>query len=919
MADVPNVQTASPLTHRELAGARFETLVETMNEGLTSVDTMGTIVLFNRRMEEITGYSREDVIGKSASVIYSLDSQETLSAQLERRRRGERSSYELYAVHKDGRRIPVRISGAPLWDDQGHYIGSFGVITDIRDQVRAEIELRDSNEKIARLLENERKRAAQFATINQVARMVLSTLDLDEIFRRVVYAVQEQFSYYHTSLFLVEDGTNQVAMRAQAGAYEPYFSSGYRQEIGVGIVGAVVASGERLLANDVSAEPRRILAFPEEVNTRAELCVPIKLSDKTIGALDVQSQQTDAFAENDLMSLQALADQIAWVIHNAQLFQQALQLKEFNEQTLQSIPLPILLLDRELRIVTANRSYGNHHNLQPETLIGRFLQEAVPRSFLVQAEGRKALKEVLETGEHILLERVTIQRAAYQSRIVNLLLNRIVAPDGSPLALVVIEDITESLERAYESSVLRRIGQIMQGILDPNRLLYTILTCVTAGTALGFNRAILLLIDPDRKLLEGKMGVGPSSGEEAARIWSELARKSPTVDEILADYDRIENPVDTPLSRAARQVQISLDETEDILIRAVRELRPFKITDEEAIVISPALWSALGTHHFVAVPLAAKDRAIGVIVADNLYSGTSITDDSVDLLCAFAGHAALALENAELYQRLQDTVREVEDAYQELARTQKELVLSERLAVIGEMSARMAHEIRNPMTTIGGFARSILRKSDPERVEMAARIIVQEVERLEKLLAETLSFTRPNRPHFASTDLHHILRDVRTLLDEEMREKNIVFEEQFCPDLPHLNLESAQIKQVFINILQNALQAMPSGGNLTVTTRCLTKVRPPSRERTETADVPDANAEWVEIEVRDTGEGIPAEHIDQLFSPFFTTKTYGTGLGLAISRKIVDDHKGHLTIQSQPGQATTVYIQLPLSPPQPGG
>ena len=919
MADASNVQTASPLTHRKLAEARFETLVETMNEGLTSVDTMGTIVLFNRRMEEITGCSREDVIGKPASVIYTSDSQEILYAQLERRRRGERSSYELYAAHRDGRRIPVRISGAPLRDEQGHYIGSFGVITDISDQVRAENELRNSNEEIARLLENERKRAAQFATINQVARMALSTLDLDEIFRRVVYAVQGQFRYYHTSLFLVEDGINQMTMRAQAGAYEPHFPSGYRQEIGVGIVGAVVASGTPLLANDVSAEPRRILAFPEEANTRAELCVPIKLADKTIGALDVQSQQSGAFVESDLTSLQALADQIAWVIHNAQLFQQTLHLKEFNEQTLQSVPLPILLLDRELRIVTVNRSYGNHHNLQPEALVGRPLSEAVPGSFLVHEEGRKALQKVLETGEPVLLERVTIQRAAYQSRIVNLLLNRVVLPDSSPLALVVIEDITESLEKAYESSVLRRIGQIMQGILDPNRLLYTILTCVTAGTALGFNRAILLLIDSDRKVLEGKMGVGPSNGEEAAHIWSELARKNPTVDEILADYDRIENPVDRPLSRAARQIQISLDETEDILIRAVRELRPFKMTDEEAIMISPALWSALGTHHFVAVPLAAKSRAIGVIVADNLYSGAPITDDSMDLLLAFAGHAALALENAELYQRLQDTVREVEDAYLELERTQKELVLSERLAVIGEMSARIAHEIRNPMTTIGGFARSILRKSDPERVETAAKIIVQEVERLEKLLAETLSFTRPSRPHFVPTDLHQILQDVRTLIGEEMQEKHIVYQEHLCPDLPHPNLESTQIKQVLINILQNALQALPSGGNLTVTTRCLTKPGQPSDERTEATDVPDVNAGWVEIEIQDTGEGIPTEHIEKLFSPFFTTKTYGTGLGLAISQKIVDDHKGRLTIQSQPGQGTTVCIQLPLSPPQFGG
>ena len=295
----------------------------------------------------------------------------------------------------------------------------------------------------------------------------------------------------------------------------------------------------------------------------------------------------------------------------------------------------------------------------------------------------------------------------------------------------------------------------------------------------------------------------------------------------------------------------------------------------------------------------------GVIVADNLYSGAAINQDSVDLLSAFAGHAALAIENAELYHQLEEKIDQLEHA-------QEELLLAERLAVIGEMSARMAHEIRNPMTTIGGFARSILKKPEPERVETAARVILEETERLEKLLADTLSFTRPSRPEFAYTDLHRLIGDVRTLVEADLQGHNITYHENVSPDLPALDADAAQIKQVLINILQNAVQAMPDGGQLTLNAF---SAPPPEAVGDDDAGRPDflpaPEAEWVLLEVADTGEGIPAETQEQIFSPFFSTKTYGTGLGLAICKKIVDDHAGVLVIQGAPDQGTSVRIYLP--------
>jgi GAF domain-containing protein len=157
-------------------------------------------------------------------------------------------------------------------------------------------------------------------------------------------------------------------------------------------------------------------------------------------------------------------------------------------------------------------------------------------------------------------------------------------------------------------------------------------------------------VNEKTKELEGKIGVGPSSQEEASRIWNELGQQNPTVDDILAEYDANPENVETPLTAAVRGIRIPLGESDDVLVRSVKERRTFQVTEEDALSISPTLWSALGTHHFVAVPLIVRNKTIGVILADNLYSGTTITDDSVDLLTTFAGSAALALENAELYR-----------------------------------------------------------------------------------------------------------------------------------------------------------------------------------------------------------------------------------------------------------------------------
>jgi len=172
----------------------------------------------------------------------------------------------------------------------------------------------------ARLYQAERKRAAQLAVVNQVARRVASILDMDQLLQEVVVAIQQGFNYYNVALSLLDQAAGKLEVLAIAGGFADLVSPSYRQAVGVGMVGGVAETGQPLLANDVSQEPRYILGFLKEPLTRSELCVPLKLAGQVIGVLDVQDTQLNAFDESDLLAMQTLADQIAVAIENARLY-----------------------------------------------------------------------------------------------------------------------------------------------------------------------------------------------------------------------------------------------------------------------------------------------------------------------------------------------------------------------------------------------------------------------------------------------------------------------------------------------------------------------------------------------------------------------------------------------------------------------
>jgi signal transduction histidine kinase/putative methionine-R-sulfoxide reductase with GAF domain len=451
----------------------------------------------------------------------------------------------------------------------------------------------------------------------------------------------------------------------------------------------------------------------------------------------------------------------------------------------------------------------------------------------------------------------------------------------------------ENQVKVQRISTLYDVARALMSTVKMDRLLPVMLYALVSPGGLNFSRAILFLLSGDGKRLDARMAMGPRDREEARRI-GRLPRgllgdgvPGEAAEEIRnllwADVSNLRLPVNDPACLVAR---------------AVQEKRPVRTEDgcgapAGARDDSPS-GGFCGSHpdSFAAVPLVVKGEPRGAIYVDNLFLGRKITDEDIQLLTMFASNACLAMDNASLYESLENALRVVRA-------TQDRLVQSEKLMALGEMAAKIAHEVKNPLTAIGGFARRIVSPrpaGSAHPVERYARIILKETERLERIVNETLYFSREMAPSFRRVDLNAEVRDALAMFREDLDEFRITPVTDLCPDLPPISADPDQIRQVLWNLVSNAIQAMEGGGTLTVATR----------EATVEEGI------GVALEVSDTGGGIPHDVVHNIFNPFFTTKSKGTGLGLPIVHAIVEKHGGSIHLDNREGKGVTFSIFLPL-------
>lgn len=555
----------------------------------------------------------------------------------------------------------------------------------------------------------------------------------------------------------------------------------------------------------------------------------------------------------------------------------------------QAISSNAVVVDESLRVLCGNLNSSSGGNL----VAGKFLSEILDETYLEVTDLQGKVRESFDRKIQLNLDRTSLKIfPAWKETKVDTLI-AYVHQTHAPRVLIVFSNVSHEESLQYQIDILYELGFYMVGTLELNRLLFLILTGLTAGPALGFNRAMIFLVDDEKRALKGVLGVGPSTAEEAGEIWSRVSQKNVYLKDFLSEYEGLNDPNGMPMTVLTRELSCLLEDHRHLLIQVMKSKKIWhtvKATLDESI--NPAFYKVFQSVEFITVPLIAGDEVLGVIVADNRFNWNPIEKKSRNMLSLFAHLAGIAIQNAYRHEKIRDQLKQTQRSSRLLGEANQKLSKMQQYATVGKMAGFVSHEIRNPLATIGGFARSSLRNiDDKEKVARNSEIIVKEVKRLEELLTQVLDYMREQVPKTVKTDLNALIDEVIELAHYWAESKTVRLVFDRAQELHEIAIDATMMKQAILNILKNAIHFSPVNSDVLIRTRL------------------DRNV--VLIEVIDQGPGIHPANKNKIFEPFFTTEDKGTGLGLTITRRIIEAHRGQLALESGEGKGTKVSILLP--------
>ncbi len=438
-----------------------------------------------------------------------------------------------------------------------------------------------------------------------------------------------------------------------------------------------------------------------------------------------------------------------------------------------------------------------------------------------------------------------------------------------------IEKDKDTIEQKYEEvnrlnielnrkikqlTAIQETGKAILSILDIEQLLNVIMSLL--GTVCRIQRATIMLVNEDEGCLEYIYGSG-YGGEVPEEI---------------------------------RGYRVPLDRLSNILARVANTGQSEYIPEVKHSSLRKGnilLAKANPTSVYV-VPLITRSKVIGIIATDAV-DDIGVPDETRQTLDVFAPQIAIAIQNARLYQNLQERMRELNQSRALLSR-------AEKLSFLGNMAARLAHEIKNPLTAIGTFLQMLPKKfDDPEFRNEFYGIALEETYRVSNLITELLDLSKTKETNFELENLHALIEKMVTLVTPQSKGKRIAISTRLDPSIERVWMDEEKMKQVVLNLLSNAIEFTPEKGRIDIETR---KRRPKGKP------------EVVQVRIRDTGMGIPKSNLELIFDPYFTTKHKssmhnGTGLGLFIAHQNMQDHGGNIEVESVINQGTTFTLTLP--------
>lgn len=362
------------------------------------------------------------------------------------------------------------------------------------------------------------------------------------------------------------------------------------------------------------------------------------------------------------------------------------------------------------------------------------------------------------------------------------------------------------------------------------------------------------------------------------------------------ELDEEKNILSVRLARGEKKEpieQITLDVGEGIAGIVVQTGKPLVIQDvskDRRFSDKFDRLTGFKTRSMICVPLVIKDKPIGALEVLNKKSEAPFYRSDLELLVSMAQQIAVAMENATLYQRLE---KRFELAAQELKETQEKLIRSERLAAMAHLVQGVAHEIRNPIMTIGGFANRLKPGVEGnDKLKKYVDIILDETARLDRLVEEVHDFASAQSASLRLVDPREALEPVEESFRPLARAQKVALIVDVPETLPRINMDAPQMVRALSHLMENALEALPHGGTLTIRTV--------------------VNRDHLRIDIEDTGCGIPKDRLESIYDPFVTSKTRGAGIGLTMVHQIILNHHGEIEIRSELNKGTLVSIKIPV-------
>lgn len=755
--------------------------------------------------------------------------------------------------------------------------------------------------------EAEAQHRQEIEALRDTAAALNSKLDLEEVLERILTNVGRVVSYDAANIMLSESGHSRIVCQQGYGQREiEEKTSALQLKISdIPHLHQMSETEQPLVIPDTQAHPDWV-DIPEMQRVRSYVGTPIRRKEKVIGFLNLVSDTPNFFTTGHAERLPAFADQAAVILENAHLQtemeRQARELGALNKasRTMASTLELNRVLQQAMAEVRALLNAEGASVLLYDKPNDELVFAAVAGAGSEKLAGTRLPVSVGVAG-WALRERqpILVDDAQHDAHFY----------DGIDTAIGLTTRSLLAVPLIFEDTVIGVVEAInkAKGVFTQHDL--ELLEGLTSSAALAIDRAKLFEAEHHQRKIAETLG-------EVARVVNSSLELSKVLDRVLLELEKV-----IPYDSAA----VMLLERNVLQMTAGRGFVDLEAVMSQPVPLAdmPAAQKAVDQRHWsivsdteqepffaptvgrsntircvIAIPLISRGEVIGLLSVDS-RTPDRYSDQDAAVAFRFAQQVAVAIENARLYENLQGQMRALKE-------TQAQLIHSEKMAALGRLVASIAHEINNPLQSVQTCLTLTKEEIDGnqrrDKVDRYLGIVEGQIDHISNIVRRMRDFYRPARHEWHPTDLHSVLESVLELTAKQLQHSYITIERRWASNLPPIQANADHLKQVFLNLVLNAIDAMPQGGVL--------HIRTAPAQIQGSVEQPPRPA--IRLEFSDTGEGMSPETLDHLFEPFFTTKRRGSGLGLSISHGIIEAHQGQISVASQLGLGTTFTILLPV-------